>query len=115
MSQRETKPQIAVLTVPDCPNAPLARQRIADALDGRDVPVEWVEVTDEADAAQRKMTGSPTILLDGVDPFATAASQPSVSCRLYRHPDGTTDGAPTVADLRRVLATGDPSSSTSTD
>ncbi|WP_246203976.1 radical SAM protein [Streptomyces tailanensis] len=38
-------------------------------------------------------------IIDDVDPFATAESQPSVSCRLYRHADGTT-----AVDLRRALA-----------
>ncbi|OUD03874.1 hypothetical protein [Streptomyces swartbergensis] len=104
MNPRETRLRITVLTVPDCPNASVVRHRIDSALDGREVPVDWIEVSDEAGAAQWQMTGSPTILLNDVDPFATAESRPSVSCRLYRHPDGTADGAPTTADLRQALA-----------
>ncbi|MCX4965819.1 hypothetical protein OHA98_13415 [Streptomyces sp. NBC_00654] len=46
--------------------------------------MELVEVHDEAQAAERGMNGSPTVLLDGVDPFAPAGAVPSVSCRLYR-------------------------------
>ncbi|MDO0930292.1 hypothetical protein QQY66_00645 [Streptomyces sp. DG2A-72] len=66
--------------------------------------MDFVEVSDEAGAAHWKMTGSPTILLNDVDPFATEQSRPSVSWRLYRHTDGTADGAPTTADLRHALA-----------
>lgn len=105
MNQRETKVQITVLTVPGCPNAPLARRRIAAALNGR---VVSVEVADEVVAAQRRMTGSPTILVNGADPFATPGSRPSVSCRLYRHADGTVDGAPTEEGLRRAFAADPP-------
>ena len=40
---------------------------------------------------------------DEVDPFAVAGAVPSVSCRLYRDPDGRTEGAPSVQALRRAL------------
>jgi hypothetical protein len=100
--------RITVLTVPDCPNTPLAAERIAGALDGRAVPVEVVEVRDEARAAEVGMTGSPTILVDGVDPFAVPGAEPSLSCRLYRRADGTVvGGAPSEADLRDALAAED--------
>lgn len=104
MNQHAAKPRITVLTVPGCPNAPVARRRLDTALNGRVAPVEWIEVSDEAEAAQWKMTGSPTILLDGADPFVAPGSQTGVSCRLYRHADGATDGAPTVAELSQALA-----------
>lgn len=96
--------RITVLTVPDCPNGPLVQERLAAALDGRAADVELVEVRQEADAARWGMTGSPTVLLDGVDPFAVAGAAPSVACRLYRDGDGLTDGAPSVAILREALA-----------
>lgn len=46
------------------------------------------------------MTGSPTVLINGADPFAVAGAAPSVSCRLYRDADARTDGAPSVEALR---------------
>src|SRR5262249_10782712 len=67
------------------------------------VPVELVEVSDEAQAARWGMRGSPTVLVDGIDPFAVAEAAPSVSCRLYRGADGSVDGAPSVTDLHRAL------------
>ncbi|MFE2864874.1 alkylmercury lyase family protein [Embleya sp. NPDC059259] len=82
---------------------PIARERIVAALDGRAADVELVEVRDEAEATRRGMTGSPTVLIDGVDPFAPAGAVPSVSCRLYRDADGRTEGAPSVQALRRAL------------
>nr|WSW44660.1 alkylmercury lyase family protein [Streptomyces sp. NBC_01001] len=95
--------RITVLTVPDCPNGPVAQERIAAALAGRAAEVECVEVREEADAARLGMTGSPTVLLDGVDPFAVAGATPSISCRVYRD-GGRVEGAPSVAALRTALA-----------
>ncbi|MEU3091361.1 hypothetical protein ACWCQ0_41900 [Streptomyces massasporeus] len=114
MNQPETTTRITVLTVPDCPNAPLVRERIAEALEGRTLPVEWIEVHDADEATRQGMTGSPTLLLDGIDPFARDGAAPSLSCRLYRHADGTTDGAPAVADLRPALTASGPSETTRT-
>ncbi|XDO64455.1 hypothetical protein HEP84_57700 [Streptomyces sp. RLB1-33] len=94
---------ITLLTVPDCPNAPLAWGRIDQALDGRAAEVELIEVADEAQAARLRMTSSPTVLVDGTDPFALPGAAASVSCRLYRGRDGRTEGAPSVADLQRAL------------
>ncbi|MCQ1579260.1 organomercurial lyase [Streptomyces parvus] len=96
--------RITVLTVPDCPNAPLALERITAALDGREADVDLVEVRDEAEAAGWGMTGSPTVLIDGVDPFAVPGAPASVSCRLYRNEQGRAAGAPSVEALRKVLA-----------
>ncbi|MBD0710484.1 MULTISPECIES: alkylmercury lyase [unclassified Streptomyces] len=95
--------RITVLTVPDCPNVALALDRVTRALDGRAARVEVVEVLDLAQAVAHGMTGSPTILLDGVDPFAPAGATPSVSCRLYRDGAGRVDGAPSVTALREAF------------
>src|SRR5437588_1457312 len=96
--------ELTVLTVPECPHAPLLRDRLAEALAGRDdVRVTWREVAGDAEARGAGMRGSPTLLVDGVDPFATPGAEPSMSCRLYRRPDGGVDGAPSVPDLRAVL------------
>jgi len=96
--------RITVLAVPDCPNAPVAAGRITAALAGRSASVELVEVTGEAEAARLGMTGSPTILLDGVDPFTVAGAVPSVSCRIYRGPDGAANAAPSVQNLTAAFS-----------
>ncbi|MCX5338523.1 hypothetical protein [Streptomyces atratus] len=96
--------RITILTVPDCPNAPVVRERITAALDGRSAEVELVDVREDDEAARWGMTGSPTVLLDGVDPFAVPGAPTSVSCRLYRDADGRADGAPSVQSLRQALS-----------
>jgi hypothetical protein len=49
------------------------------------------------------MTGSPTVLTDGADPFGHSGQQPSLSCRLYRDHDGTASPAPTSPQLHAAL------------
>lgn len=95
--------RITVLGVPGCPNVPLLRGRLADVLGDSPAEVETVEVTTLAEARRLGMTGSPTLLVDGRDPFAAPGAEPSVSCRLYRDAAGTVAGAPSPAELAAVL------------
>jgi len=64
--------------------------------------VEEVEVATHEDAQRLGMHGSPTILVNGSDPFPSE-DDPSVACRLYRTADGV-EGAPSVAELVEVLS-----------
>src|SRR5215471_3177665 len=96
---------LTILAVPDCPNAPVLEDRLAAVLHGRaDVSVSHEVITDEGEAARRGMHGSPTLLIDGADLFAEPGQPSSMSCRLYRDDDGRASGAPSVAQLRQVLA-----------
>ncbi|KOU70339.1 alkylmercury lyase family protein [Streptomyces diastaticus] len=95
--------RITVLTVPGCPNAAPAAERVRAVLAGREAQLDLVEVHDLAQAAECGMTGSPTILVDGVDPFASEGVEPSMSCRLYRGADGTVSGVPGEAALCQAL------------
>lgn len=96
--------QIELLSVPDCPHLPLARQRIAEAIDRTGIPqpdlIERV-INDPDEAAAAGMHGSPTILINGVDHFASG-DEASISCRLYPTPDGVA-GAPSVEDLATLI------------
>ena len=95
---------LTVLAVPACPNAGLLEKRLAGVLGSRrDVTVSRHVIADEQEAARRGMHGSPTILVDGTDPFAVPGQAASVSCRLYRDSDGRADGAPSVSQLRQAI------------
>ena len=95
---------LTLLTVPACPNAAVFEERLAAALaDHPDRVVHRRQVADEQEAAEAGMHGSPTLLIDGVDPFAAPGQPPSLSCRLYRDATGRADGAPPVDALKRVL------------
>jgi len=96
---------LILLTVPACPSAPAFEERLAAALAGHPgAVVHRREVADEREAAQAGMHGSPTLLIDGVDPFAGPDQAPSLSCRLYRDAAGRTGPAPSVEALRQALA-----------
>lgn len=92
---------ITVLAVPDCPNAALLVERLERALDPAQ-PAQVVVVRDEEEAIAWGMCGSPTLLVDGIDPFSRDGAQPSLSCRLYPGPDGAPTGAPSVEQLQRA-------------
>ncbi|MFD1545802.1 thioredoxin family protein [Nonomuraea guangzhouensis] len=97
--------EIKVLTVPDCPNQQLAAERLRQAL--AETGLSTTDLTthviaDQAEAERYGFTGSPTILIDGRDPFAEPGAPSSLSCRLYRTPDGPA-GAPGLDQLRQAL------------
>lgn len=96
--------QVTVLAVPGCPNAAVLGDRLTGALVGRaDVWVTHEVISDEADAARRGMHGSPTLLIDGTDPFAEPGQPPSMSCRLYRDENGQLSGAPSFGQVREAI------------
>jgi hypothetical protein len=96
---------VTVLAVPDCPNVMLLEERLAQVLQGRrDVTVSRQVIADQDEAVRWGMRGSPTILVDGIDPFAGPGQSASVSCRLYRDGDGQAHGAPSASQLRQAIA-----------
>ena len=88
----------------DCPNWRVVDEHL------RSLAAEFAEVTvthrlvntpEEADRVGFR--GSPTVLVNGVDPFATeVAPVGGLSCRVYPTPDGPI-GSPTLEQLRRAL------------
>ncbi|MGW3353420.1 hypothetical protein ACWDA3_59915 [Nonomuraea rubra] len=83
--------EIELLVVPDCPNQQLAAERLRQTLGEAGLHATGFTtrmIADQAEAERTGFTGSPTILLDGRDPFAEPGATPSLACRLYRTPDG---------------------------
>jgi hypothetical protein len=81
-----------------CPNWQTALDRIRLAANeiGVRVRVDKVEVETQHDAETLGFAGSPTILVDGRDPFGTPGVAPALACRVYTTPDGPA-GAPAAA------------------
>jgi hypothetical protein len=88
-----------------CPHWKLADERVRRVLEDAstgDVTLEY-ELIDSPESAERVgFHGSPTILVDGRDPFVTGIEQVGMSCRVFRTEDGI-QGAPTEAELRKLL------------
>jgi hypothetical protein len=95
--------EITVLGFADCPHLGLVRHRLGEALECTVPGVRVHErLVDEHDDLERLgFRGSPTILVDGRDPFPGARGT-GLFCRVYRTPDGG-QGAPTVDQLVEVL------------
>lgn len=95
---------LALLYFDDCPNWHLLDGRLAEALAalGRDDVVERRQVTTSEQADELRFRGSPTLLVDGADPFADPDAPVGLSCRVYRTADGL-GGSPTVEQLVDVL------------
>ena len=97
--------ELTLLTVQACPHAAEFEERLGLALAGHQGAVlNRREVAGEQEAADAGMHGSPTLLIDGADPFARPGDAPSLSCRLYRDEAGRPGGAPSVEALRQALA-----------
>jgi hypothetical protein len=97
--------ELTLLTVPDCPIAPTFEERLAAALvDHPDVTLTRREIADEPTAAEAGMHGSPTLLINGTDPFAVPGQAASLSCRIYRDDAGRAGPAPSVEALQRAIA-----------
>jgi hypothetical protein len=92
--------EIDLLYVSDCPNRTLARHVVELALGrtGLAANVREREICSCEEAMRLGMRGSPTILIDGHDPFADGADTAALSCRLYRN-DAGLSGVPTVSQL----------------
>jgi hypothetical protein len=99
--------ELMVLTMPDCRSGAALLESLADALaEHPDARLASHVVRDEAEAVRFGMHGSPTLLINGADPFAAPGTPASVSCRIYRDETGRGAGAPSVEALRRALRRG---------
>lgn len=94
---------LTLMYVDHCPNWPLAAARVREAVAatgaGR-VRVEWRPVTDPRSTTS--FAGSPTILVQGVDPFPRPPATTSLCCRFY-DTGGRLERAPSVQQLRDAL------------
>jgi len=96
--------RIELLWFSGCPNWQETEGRLRQALVVAEVEeqVMLVELTTPEDAERLRFRGSPTVLVDGRDPFAEESDPVGLSCRVFRTADGL-QGAPTVDQLVHVL------------
>jgi hypothetical protein len=93
--------RITLQYVDGCPNWSVADENLRRALQRAGLAGAVVEyqVVDTVEKAQEcRFPGSPTILLDGLDPFAADGAAVGLSCRLFVI-EGGLAGAPTVAQF----------------
>ena len=87
-----------------CPHWLTTAERLSRAVEdtgvNADVRLQLVS-TPEA-AAASGFRGSPTVLIDGVDPFADPDAPVGLSCRVYATPAGMA-GSPTIEQLTEAI------------
>jgi hypothetical protein len=94
--------EVVVQYFDGCPNWSTAEQRLQDLADELGLRITRVRVDTPEEAVAVGFHGSPTILVDGHDPFATGTESAGLACRVYQTPDGL-QGSPTTDQLRAAF------------
>ena len=97
--------ELELLVVPDCPNeaaAVAAVQAAARQAGLGEVGLRVTVIDTDEQARGHRFAGSPTLLIDGVDPFADPSAPIGLTCRIYSTTDGPA-GVPELAQLRAAL------------
>lgn len=87
-----------------CPNWKEVEAHI-DALraEGIELDLERQLIDTQELAEEHGFRGSPTIIIDGVDPFADPDAPVGLACRVYKTDTGYT-GSPSLDQLRTVIS-----------
>lgn len=94
--------KLELLYFDECPNWEVASERLDAVATSRGLVVERIIVTTTEEAEGAGFRGSPTILVDGSDPFASGDEPFGLACRIYRTPDGLA-GSPTIEQLEAAV------------
>lgn len=94
---------VTLLYFDDCPSWETTDRRLRALADEFDLDLTHQKVETPEAAEEWGFRGSPTVLVDGRDPFADDGDPIGLSCRIYRTPEGPA-GSPTTEQLRSVLA-----------
>lgn len=90
--------RLSIVYRADCPCVAAARANVeaALALLGKaHMQIQMIPLEFEEDARLQSMHGSPTVLVDGRDPFAPADAETTLACR--------PEGAPSIRQLLDAL------------
>jgi hypothetical protein len=96
--------RVQLLYFDGCPNYLTTITLLREVLSagGSAEEIELVEVGTPEAAERWQFRGSPTILIDGKDPFLDEDAPVGLSCRIYLTPDGLA-GSPTASQLSSAL------------
>lgn len=96
---------VTLLYFESCPNWKLVDERLVALAGELDAVIERRQVETQQEAIDVGFAGSPTILVDGRDPFATGDEVVGLACRIYDTPEGWRS-IPTDEQLRAALTAG---------
>lgn len=88
----------------DCPNWKITDRYIQALIDeqGLDAAVHYQLINTPEAAAEHGFRGSPSVLIDGIDPFAEPGAPVGLSCRVYVTDSGPA-GSPTLHQLQQAI------------
>lgn len=95
--------EITLLYFDGCPNWQTTLGHLQSLEDELGFSLRLHNVSTASEAEEIGFVGSPTVLIDGRDPFATGETVTGLACRVYETQEGP-GGTPTIAELRAVLA-----------
>lgn len=95
--------EVTLLYFDGCPNWEVADGRLGSLADEFGFTLVHRPIESFEAAEEWQFPGSPTVLVNGRDVFATGEESVGLACRIYRTPDGVA-GAPTTEQLRAALA-----------
>lgn len=93
------------MVIEDCPNEGAAATLVRRALDDvglARVPFHTTVVRSHEEADRLHFVGSPTVRIDGEDPFIDDGRQVGLACRVYLS-NGRRSGVPDLVRLRQAL------------
>lgn len=93
---------VSLLYFDGCPSWHTTDRRLRELADELGFDLDYRKVATPEAAQQLSFRGSPTVLVDGRDPFAQSDEPVGLSCRIYQTPDGPA-GSPTLEQLREVM------------
>ena len=98
--------KIEILYFDGCPSYRAVEQTLRGVLAERGIgaEVDLVAVDTDEEASRRRFPGSPTVRVDGEDPFPVPdRAGYALGCRMYATPEGLR-GSPTAEMLKEALA-----------
>lgn len=99
----EMTPKVTLQYFEGCPNWQTTEGFLDRLIDeGVKASVDYQRIDSHEAAIEQGFRGSPTVLVDGVDPFADDNAPVGLACRLYQTEQGLA-GSPTLSDLRQAI------------
>ena len=99
--------KVTLLFFDSCPNWQVTNDHLESMAVEFGFELDRCHVVTDDDAQRLKFRGSPTVLIDGRDVFATGDEPIGLSCRMYQTDRGLA-GAPSAEQLREALTAASP-------
>ena len=97
--------EITIQYFADCPNWKTTAAHLNTLVgEGLDATIDYEPIDTHELAVARDFHGSPTVLIDGHDPFADKDAPIGLACRIYVTDHGPA-GSPSISQLRHAIAT----------